>query len=341
MKTPLFCRRFLSKGFVSAVASLTLFFSLTGCDSEHSKITLGSGNKGGVYYKFANELSDKLAASNANISIQVKTTAGTNGNMRLLKQGFIDAAIVQSDVLKDAVFGNGEYNDNFAKNVSALGALYTEAIQIVASANSGINEIQDLIGKRVSVGEEESGVIRNAKIILDAYGISFKDIKKNNLGFAEAAQALQSGKIDAFFCTAGVPTPAISELAKNSNVRLLSIKKEDITRIERQHSEFIPVQIDAGTYNQQETEIQTIGMKAVLVANANIPDEAAQALTKAIFEKVKDPGSSSQQPTLEFATTNVPAKFHPGAAAYYSSRGIQVIAKEKRNFKTPIFSTGD
>lgn len=328
-----------AKGILCTLAAATALSLLSGCNTDNKKVTLGSGNKGGVYYKFANDYADKLKTLNKNVSVQVKTTAGTNGNMRLLKQGFIDVAIVQSDVLKDAVFGNGDYANNEASNVAALGALYTEAIQIVASVNSGINEIQDLIGKRVSVGEEESGVIRNAKIILDAYGIGGSDIKKSNLGFRESAAALAAGKIDAFFCTAGVPTPAISELAQGSNIRILTINGSDISRIERQHSEFVTVQIPAGTYRNQDSSIATIGMKAILVANTSVSAEAAQELTSALFEKNGEP--SAIAPTLEFATTNVPAKFHPGAANFYSSKGVKVTAKEKSNFKKPIPSNGD
>lgn len=320
---------------------LWLFFlllsllTLSACDSGLQKVSLGSGNLGGLYYKFATDYANKINGKNGALSVQVKTTAGTRGNMRLMKQGFVDAAIVQSDVLKDAIFGNGEFHkSNIAVNFAALGALYTEAIQIVTTKNSGIENIQDLIGKKVSVGEEESGIIRNAKIILDAYGISFSDITQENLDFSSSARALKDGDIDAFFCTAGFPTPTISELSRQADIRILSIDSTDIKRIERQHSEFIALQIPANTYNNQEQVVNTIGMKAILIANLNIPNETARALTAAIFE-------TENTPDYNFATTAVPAKFHPGATSFYESKGLKVSAETQRALKRITPSTGD
>lgn len=308
---------------------------LCACDNSQDRISLGSGNAGGVYYKFANEYAQTINANNNGLNIVVKATAGTKGNMRLLKQGFVDIAIVQGDILKDALFGNGEYyNNKIGTNFAAIGALHAEAVQIVVSEKSGITSIQELIGKRVSIGEEESGVIRNAKIILDAYGISFEDIKIENLGFNESATALKNGKIDAFFCTAGIPTPAISELSKTNAIKILSIDSTDLKRIERQHSEFTAMEIPEGTYNNQEQGINTIGMKAILIANLDVEKATAYKLASSIFE-------FQGHPALDFATTSVPAKFHEGAAEFYASKGITVATAKKQSFKTSNISTGD
>lgn len=279
---------------------------------------MGSGNKGGYYYKYAKNLAYKVSQENPNIVMQVKSTAGTNGNIRLLRQNFINAAIAQSDVLNDAMLGLGEYKDKPTKNITVLGALYSEAIQIVASDTS-IHNIYDLAGKRVSVGEEESGVIRNAKIILGAFGLSFEDVKKENMGFSESAAALKEGRIDAFFCTAGYPTPAISELSESKGIQIISIDSTDIARIERMHNEFFTMTIPAGTYKNQETPAYTFGVKAVLVANKALSESVAQKLTEAIF-------TFENAPSLEYATSNVPVRFHPGALRYYESKGLKITS---------------
>lgn len=109
---------------------------------KHSEIKLGSGNEGGIYYKFADTLSD-IDENITNIR-----TAGSQANMRLLKDGFINMGIVQSDVLSEAVNGTGDFNGNKINNVRAVAALYMESFQIIVPADSDIKTPADLKGKR-------------------------------------------------------------------------------------------------------------------------------------------------------------------------------------------------
>ena len=134
--------------FIVTVAILTMFCSCC----KRSEIKLGSGNEGGIYYKFADTLSD-IDENITNIR-----TAGSQANMRLLKDGFINMGIVQSDVLSEAVNGTGDFNGNKINNVRAVAALYMESFQIIVPADSDIQTPADLKGKKVSVGEEDSGV---------------------------------------------------------------------------------------------------------------------------------------------------------------------------------------
>ena len=98
-------------------------------------------------------------------------TAGSQANMRLLKDGFINMGIVQSDVLSEAVNGTGDFNGNKINNVRAVAALYMESFQIIVAADSDIQTPADLKGKKVSVGEEDSGVAKNAEYILNSVSL--------------------------------------------------------------------------------------------------------------------------------------------------------------------------
>ena len=69
-----------------------------------------------------------------------------------------------------------------------------------------------------SVGEEESGTEQNASQILAAYGLTDQLVDKVNLDYTEAASELKDGEIDAFFCTAGIQTTVIGELAKQTKM---------------------------------------------------------------------------------------------------------------------------
>lgn len=122
--------------FIVTVAILTMFCSCC----KRSEIKLGSGNEGGIYYKFADTLSD-IDENITNIR-----TAGSQANMRLLKDGFINMGIVQSDVLSEAVNGTGDFNGNKINNVRAVAALYMESFQIIVPADSDIQTPADRSG---------------------------------------------------------------------------------------------------------------------------------------------------------------------------------------------------
>lgn len=290
---------------------------------EEQVITLGTGNSGGLYYKFGNTFAEQIDQSSASFKLQVKTTAGTAANIRLLEQGFLDMAIVQSDMLKDAKLGTGIFiNESKYVNESAIAGLYTETFQIIVNANSGINTVEDLLGKRVSVGEPESGVIRNAQIILEAYGLTFDKIDAQKLSFTQSAEALKEGAIDAFFCTAGIPTPAVADLAKEIDIKLLSIDNMTLERLLRLHDEYVASEVPANSYKGQTESAITFGMKAVLVANNKMDKEIVEQIATTLFAKQAIPISPS------FATTAIPTEFHPGAASYYQKQGFKVNAKE-------------
>lgn len=323
---------FLFKAATAAIfATATVF--LSACNSETEAIRFGSGNKGGLYDKFANTFAESFNASNNGSQIQVKNTAGTSANIRLIEEGFLDMAIVQADILKDYLM-----RSRMRHAIAAIGGLYTESIQIVVAGDSEINSVADLMGKRVSVGEEESGVLRNAEIILEAYGIASEKIQARNLNFSDAAAALKAGEIDAFFCTAGIPTPSISELAGNKNVRILSLDSIDMSRIMNLHPELTFSEIPAGTYAGQDSAVHTLGAKAVLVASQMLSGASVTKVTEAIFAKS---ASGNEAPSLEFASTNIPVGFHPGAAAFYKGKGLKVEEAAPLQARGPIPSTGD
>lgn len=319
MKHTTFTFRTFAAAFLATTALI-----LGACDSEKQNIRLGSGNKGGLYDQFATSFTEKFNAKNQNFQIQPKNTAGTSANIRLLEEGFIDLGIVQADILQDHLMRSRKVSA-----ISAVASLYTESIQIVVSADSDIKTVADLQGHKVSVGEEESGVLRNAEIILEAYGISFEKIQTRNLNFKDAANALKAGEIDAFFCTAGIPTPSISELAAGKNIRIVSLDSVDANRIMNLHPELTFSEIPAGTYAGQNAAVHTLGAKAILAASLLLDNETVAKITEEVF------AVGAQQ------TTGIPTGFHPGAAAFYKSKNINVEVAAPLPGRGPIPSTGD
>ena len=209
---------------------------------------------------------------------------------------------------------------------TAVAALYTESCQIVVRADSGIESMDDLQGKTVSVGENESGTELNAEQILAVSGLTDKLIDKVHLDYTEAAERLADGKIDAFFCTAGATV--ISELSKQCEIRLLELDESTRDKLLNSYTFYTESVIPKGTYNNQTEDIHTVGVKAVLLVSDKLPEKTVKALTKTLFENKQELQYALPVNIVmneQTATEGITIPFHKGAAAYYKECGIDVV----------------
>lgn len=312
--------------FLAAFLAVFLLV-LSGCGGGNREIRFGTGGMGGNYYAYGNALAQIIEENMEGVEVDVKTTAGSAANLRLLGQDYLQMAIVQSDTLLDASRGEGVFEEKKYDGFSAVAGLYMEACQIIVPADSEIGSVEDLIGKRISVGEEDSGVMRNAEQILLANGITFSMAEIKYLSFADSAEAMKNNEIDAFFCTAGAPTTAVSELAKELDIRLLSLDSRTTGQMMRLYGCYEECVIPAGTYNGQTEDTVTLGVKAVLVASDKMKNETVERITELLFEHAKElkyATNADYTDDMVFATEAIPIPFHPGAAAYYEEQGIHV-----------------
>ena len=309
---------------------LPIIALLVGCgggDKSASNATrFGTGGSGGMYYAYGTELSKMIDAEGKGHALDVKMTAGSAANLRLLREKFLDLAIVQSDTLSNAINGRGVFAAaGPGVGYAAVAGLYTEACQIVVSKNSGINEISELVGKRVSVGERESGVLQNAEQILMAHGLTFEMIQPLYLSFAESSEALERGELDALFITAGAPTAAITDLANKKEIKILSIDPDVQNNMMKLYKGYTRCTIPANTYKGQTEDVQTVGVKAVLVASTDLKDDEVTYLTEFIFKNAENlPHNTGDKLTNDYAVQDIPASFHAGAAKFYDAQGVKV-----------------
>lgn len=262
----------------ATIAGLLLVASIfTGCGKNTEKYSIGTGGEGGSYYGYGVNLAEELKEE-SDISLDVKTTAGSAANLRLISQGYLDFAMVQSDIYAAAVEGTGSFDGEPLSGFHSVTGLYTEAVQIVATKESGITSIEDLQGKTVSLGAEDSGVLQNALQLLNICGISEKNLKPVYQNFASSAERMKNGELDAFFVTAGAPTAAIVSLAEEMEITIIPISETISKRLLESNSAYCITEIPAGTYAGQEEAIPTVGVSAVLIAADTVSSDAEQAV---------------------------------------------------------------
>lgn len=242
-------------------------FTMTSCKSHNSNVRFGAAALGGMYYSFGNTFTQLAGDNIEGYNFSMKTTAGSAANIRLLSEGYLELAIGQADMIYDAYNGEGIFEGKKYTHYTPIATLYTEACQIVVRDDSSIYTVDDLQDKNVNVGEKESGTLKNANDILMACGLNQNIVTLTNDDYTSAANKLVSGDIDAMFCTAGVQTTIIEELAKKTSIRLIELDDATLERLISSYDYYSKYTIPAGTYEGQTKDVSTIGVKAVLLSN--------------------------------------------------------------------------
>ena len=220
---------------------------LSGCSSAKTvkRLRFGVAGEGGVYHNFGEQFA-ALENETSNGTIELRTTAGSAANLRLLTGEYLQLAIAQADLAQDAYNQTGIFaEEEDIRGFGAVAALYTEACQVIVRSDSDIQSIEDLQGKTVSIGAEESGSEQNALQILSAYGLNDRLVETINLNYTDAADQLKAGKIDAIVVTVGTPSPVVTELAGECGIRLLNVDGTAAQRLLSSYNAYRKVTIPA------------------------------------------------------------------------------------------------
>lgn len=314
---------------------LTLLWCLSACgdtktatdrpsDGLDAKIiTIATGGASGPYNIIGTTLADAYHHLYG-VNAKTQTTGASIENMNLLAQNKVELAFVMSDVVTESLKGS----ENFPKkitNVQQLAALYPNYVQVVSHAHSGINSLNDLRGKRVAVGDQNSGTEFNARRLLQGHGLTYQDIKVDYLSFAEASDALRAGKVDAIFITSGMPNASIMALERSIKLKIVPIHPDKIHELSQDQAYFLPLTIPKGTYGN-DVEIPTAAIMNALMIRADISEEDGYKLTKGLFEKraqLINAHQAAQDITLDKAQEGIVAPLHPGAKKFYDEQATQ------------------
>jgi uncharacterized protein len=280
-----------------------------------------------------------------------QATEGSIANVLAVGQGQLEAAFAQADVATWAYRGNAPAitpskacrkapappqngsallaKSGPIRNLRVVAALYPEAVHIVARIGGGIRALADLKGKRVALGEAGSGTLAGARLVLHAEGVEECQLKADYLRLADASALLESNKLDAFFMIAGAPVPAIVDAASMERVRLVPITGRSRDALLRAYPFVTGTIIPGATYPGIDTETATIAVPALFIVNAAVPDDLVYGITKALWQdatrRLLDNGHPAGKAIrLENALNGVAIPLHPGAARYYSERGLKL-----------------
>jgi TRAP transporter TAXI family solute receptor len=313
----------MKKTGLITLALVVVSLVLITCKGKTERIRMATGGSTGTYYALGSAVG-QILGEKTKIPITVQSTGASKANIQLIDAGEVELAIVQNDVMDYAWRGIDLFNGEKITSFASMAGLYAEVCQVVVNPASGISTIADLKGKNVSVGDAGSGVEFNARQILESYGITFDDIGKQNLSFGASADALRDNKIDAFFCVAGAPTPAIIDLATGKDVVILDIDDAHADQLIRDYPFYVKFPIPAGRYKGQNSAVQTVAVKATFIVSSELSDDTVYRLTKALFENkaaIEAAHVKGAELSTSYAVEGISVPFHPGAAKYFTEIG--------------------
>lgn len=292
-------------------------------------ITIGTGGVTGVYYPTGGAICRLVNANRAETGLRcsVESTGGSVYNTRTIRQGELDFGVVQSDVQSAAVNGTGAFSDDGAfPELRSLFSIHPEPMHLMARADSGIETVADLAGRRVNIANPGSGTRVLAETLMQYSGLTKDDFSlAAELASAEQASALCDGNIEATIWAAGLPNGSTQEATSTCDVNLIPLVGEGIDALLAENPAYAAATIPGGMYAGNEEDIPSWGPRATFVTSADTPNEVVYAVVSAVFENFEDfkrlHPAFGRLDEAEMISSGLTADLHPGALEYYQERG--------------------
>jgi len=283
---------------------------------------IGTSVPGGTSYPVGAAIGNLLNKHIKDIVITAEATSGSKDNVAFLGKKEIDLGIVDSSISYQAYKGVGLYEGK-PKEIRGLFLLYFQPAQFVVLKDSGIYQIEDLVGKKVSVGTPGSGSEDLAHHILSTYNIEDR-VKKQYLGYEEATMAIKDGIIDVCFNPSMIPVSGIVEIAATHDIRILPFEDIMVEKMKEKYGYYMKTTIPAGTYRGIEEDVKVVGVGIEMDVRADLPEDLAYDIVKNLFEnleEIKSAHKAIKSIRLENAF-NTAIPLHPGAKKYYKEQGL-------------------
>lgn len=328
-----------------ALSALALGFCLvTGCSQSANEetaaadqtaetaatkfITIGTGGVTGTYYPTGGAICRMVKAAESPIRCSVESTGGSVYNVNTIKAGELDFGISQSDTAYQAYNGEGKFSDAPVKELRSVLAIYPELLALVVRKDAGIAKLVDVKGKRINIDVPGSGTRMTAEAVFAASGINLDELALvNELKSSEGPTMLKDKKVDGYFGMFGHPTANIKDAANSVDISLVPIDGPAIDKLVADNPYYAKGVISASHYEGVDTDVPSLGVKAVLVTREDMADDAVTAVTQAVldnFDEFKESHPAYKNITKESLLDGLAVPQHPAAIAAFEKAGIAV-----------------
>ena len=284
------------------------------------RITIGTGGTGGLFYVIGAGMAEQINDNMDGAFARAEVTGASVENIRRVAADQLTFGFSSSSTLYEGKNGQGPFEGD-AQAVAAMAYLYPAVLQIAVAADSGIETIDGLAGKRISLGPPGSNSAVIAERLLAAYGVT--DATPEYLSYTEGVDALLNGTVDAVTVLAGAPTAALIDLSAQRDMRLLPVDADKVAGMLEQYPFYQVTEIDAGTYEGQDAPVALINDPATIFTAEDADPALVQSIMAAVFDHLDTLAEVHPQAKAitKADAPNTPIDLHPGAQAYFDGAG--------------------
>ena len=319
--------------FLTAAAAVAATFGLSPAFAQDdradwpSSLTVGTASQGGTYFIYGTGLAG-LISQNLNVNASAEVTGGPVQNATLVETGDHQIGLVTMGPAYEAWTGNSELAPGVEhKSLRALFPMYQTPFEAVALQSSGIADVTDMAGKRVSVGPAGGTAATYWPRFFEVLGI---EANISYSGANDATGQVKDGLIDAFAFAAGVPISAFAQIAAENPVNIFGFTDEQLAQILEAMPEVAEFEVPGGLYQGFPDSHKTVAMWNFAVAHQDMPESLAYEITKLVMEgneAMMQIHATAAETIPENADKNSFMTYHPGALRYFDEKGIEIPAE--------------
>lgn len=288
-------------------------------------LSIGTAPAGGAFFPVGTALTEVLNASPTHTwQVNNEATSGSQENIRRLAAGELDFALSNAAITYFAVRGAEGWDREY--QMRSVLTMAPNVALFITRADSAIQRIADLAGKRVVIGPAGAGFEYFVRPILAAHGVSYDDFTALNATQVGTVDMLTDGAADAVFLGGAVPTSSITQAAATMDIRFIPFDEEVRQRLIEDYLFFRAATIPAGTYRNQDVAFEGLDVGSMhFITSAATDEQLVYDVTKILYEQrervaEQHPAGRAINPTNAVRDTGTP--FHPGAIRYFQEIGI-------------------
>jgi TRAP transporter TAXI family solute receptor len=312
-------RRDVLLGSALAVAVTGVSF---GAGAENLRFM--TGPQGGSWYPMGGAIKNVVEEAVPDTSLQVRPGAGI-ANVKAIDAGKADLAFANTVSTVDAINGKPPFEEK-ATNVCHVATLYPQYFQIVTTADSGIESLDQLKGRGLTTQPAGNTGEAITAHLVQAAGLSYDDLAGVDfVSYNDSVALLKDGNSEVFTLGTTVPASAIMDLASARDVKLLEVDDAMLAKMQEMNQGYQRIEIPAGSYPGQDAAVPTIGYATHVIARCDLPDETVSGILGQIVENQQDLASVASaigQTTLEQMGADIGVPFHPAAEAFWKDKGV-------------------
>jgi TRAP transporter TAXI family solute receptor len=304
----------------TVIAGLTLGAGAASAEN----LRLMTGPQGGSWYPMGGAIKNVVEAALPDTSVQVMPGAGI-ANVKAIQAGKADVAFANSVSTVDAINGNPPFDEK-ADNVCNLATLYPQYFQIVTTADSGIDSLDQLKGHGLTTQPTGNTGEAITAHLVQAQGLTYDDLDGVDfVSYNDSVSLLKDGNSEVFTLGTTVPASAIMDLASARDVKLLAVDDALLAKMQELNPGYKRIEVAAGSYPGQDEAVPTIGYATHVIARCDLPEETVSGILAQIVDHQQDLAAVASAigdttPEQMGADTGVP--MHPAAARFWQDKGV-------------------